>query len=77
MACVVDDVHIVASGTGRGHAPDQMGKGETDAGPALSAFGGRCQEAVDFYRDVLGAEVQMLMRFKGGTGVAAARHGPG
>jgi PhnB protein len=26
-------------------------------------FGGRCQEAVDFYRDVLGAEVQMLMRF--------------
>jgi uncharacterized glyoxalase superfamily protein PhnB len=54
-----------------------MGKGETDAGPALSAFGGRCQEAVDFYRDVLGAEVQMLMRFKGGTGVAAARHGPG
>jgi PhnB protein len=27
-------------------------------------FGGRCQEAIDFYRDVLGAEVQMLMRFK-------------
>jgi PhnB protein len=27
-------------------------------------FGGRCQEAVDFYREVLGAEVQMLMRFK-------------
>ena len=27
-------------------------------------FGGRCQEAVDFYRDVLGAEVQMMMRFK-------------
>jgi PhnB protein len=26
-------------------------------------FGGRCQEAVDFYRDALGAEVQMLMRF--------------
>src|ERR687897_717269 len=26
-------------------------------------FGGRCQEAVDFYRDVLGAEVQMVMRF--------------
>ena len=31
--------------------------------PYLS-FGGRCQEAVDFYRNVLGAEVQMLMRFK-------------
>ena len=27
-------------------------------------FGGRCQEAIDFYRDVLGAEVQMLLRFK-------------
>jgi PhnB protein len=27
-------------------------------------FGGRCQEAVEFYRDVLGAEVEMLMRFK-------------
>ncbi len=27
-------------------------------------FGGRCQEAVEFYRNVLGAEVQMLMRFK-------------
>jgi PhnB protein len=27
-------------------------------------FGGRCQEAVDFYREALGAEVQMLMRFK-------------
>jgi PhnB protein len=27
-------------------------------------FGGRCQEAVDFYRNALGAEVEMLMRFK-------------
>ena len=27
-------------------------------------FGGRCQEAVDFYREALGAEVQMLVRFK-------------
>jgi PhnB protein len=27
-------------------------------------FGGCCQEAIEFYRDVLGAEVQMLMRFK-------------
>jgi PhnB protein len=27
-------------------------------------FGGRCQEAIDFYRDALGAEVQMLLRFK-------------
>jgi len=27
-------------------------------------FGGRCQEAVDFYRQAVGAEVEMLMRFK-------------
>ena len=25
---------------------------------------GRCEEAVDFYRRALGAEVEMLMRFK-------------
>ena len=27
-------------------------------------FGGRCEEAIEFYRKALGAEVQMLMRFK-------------
>jgi PhnB protein len=27
-------------------------------------FDGRCEEALDFYRDALGAEVTMLMRFK-------------
>jgi PhnB protein len=27
-------------------------------------FGGRCQEAIDFYRRVLGAEVLMQMAFK-------------
>jgi PhnB protein len=27
-------------------------------------FNGRCEEAVKFYQKVLGAEVQMLMRFK-------------
>ncbi|HXH08643.1 MAG TPA: VOC family protein [Alphaproteobacteria bacterium] len=27
-------------------------------------FEGRCEEAVDFYRHVLGAEVTMLLRFK-------------
>ena len=31
--------------------------------PYLS-FDGRCEEAVEFYRKVLGAEVTMLMRFK-------------
>ena len=27
-------------------------------------FGGRCDEAVEFYRKSIGAEVEMLMRFK-------------
>ena len=27
-------------------------------------FGGRCEEAVEFYRTALGAELMMLMRFK-------------
>lgn len=27
-------------------------------------FGGRCEEAVEFYRRTLGAEVDMLMRYK-------------
>ncbi len=26
-------------------------------------FGGRCEEAIEFYRTALGAEVEMLMRF--------------
>jgi PhnB protein len=29
-------------------------------------FDGRCEEAVEFYRSALGAEVTMLMRFKDG-----------
>jgi PhnB protein len=29
-------------------------------------FEGRCEEALDFYRKALGAEVQMLMRYKDG-----------
>ena len=27
-------------------------------------FNGRCQEALDFYRSALGAEIEMVMRFK-------------
>ena len=27
-------------------------------------FGGKCEEALEFYRKALGAEVQMLMRYK-------------
>lgn len=29
-------------------------------------FDGRCEEALDFYKTALGAEVEMLMRFKDG-----------
>lgn len=31
---------------------------------AYLSFEGRCQEALDFYRDKLGAQVGLLMRFK-------------
>ena len=27
-------------------------------------FGGRCEEAIDFYREALGAEVEMIMRYR-------------
>lgn len=27
-------------------------------------FGGRCQEALEFYQSALGAEIEMLMRFR-------------
>jgi PhnB protein len=33
-------------------------------------FDGRCEEAIDFYRDKLGAEVTMLTRFKDAPGPA-------
>jgi PhnB protein len=28
-------------------------------------FNGRCEEALEFYKKALGAEVEMLMRYKG------------
>lgn len=31
--------------------------------PYLS-FGGRCEEAIEFYREAVGASVEMMMRFK-------------
>ena len=34
-------------------------------------FDGRCEEALDFYRTALGAEVTMLMRFKESPGPAS------
>src|SRR4051794_16643747 len=36
---------------------------ETSVQPYLF-FGGRCQEAIDFYQQAIGAEIQMLARFK-------------
>ncbi len=39
-------------------------------------FDGRCEEALDFYKRVLGAEVQMLMRFKDAPEAAARQSGP-
>jgi PhnB protein len=40
-------------------------------------FEGRCQEAIDFYRQALGAEVQMMMHFKDSPEPAAASPGTG
>jgi PhnB protein len=42
-----------------------VGKKESDmlVQPYLM-FNGRCEEAIEFYRKAIGAEVQMLMRFK-------------
>jgi PhnB protein len=37
-------------------------KNMTSITPYLD-FAGRCEEAIDFYRDVLGAEVDMMMRY--------------
>jgi PhnB protein len=38
-------------------------------------FEGRCEEAVEFYRKALGAEVVMMMRFKDSPDPNAAAHG--
>ena len=38
-------------------------------------FDGRCEEAIDFYRSKLGAEVDMLMRFKDSP--EPQQHAPG
>ncbi len=39
-------------------------------------FNGRCEEAVEFYKKALGAEVIMLMRLQRKPGAARARHDP-
>jgi PhnB protein len=39
-------------------------KGEAMQVQPYLSFEGRCDEAVEFYRTALGAEVEMLMRFK-------------
>jgi PhnB protein len=40
-------------------------------------FDGRCEEALEFYRKTLGAEVKMMMRFKESPEPAAAAAGCG
>jgi len=40
-------------------------------------FDGRCEEAIDFYRDKLGAEVTMMVRFKDAPEPQAAMTPPG
>jgi PhnB protein len=40
-------------------------------------FDGRCEEALDFYRSALGAEVTALMRFKDGPQEAQEGSAPG
>ena len=39
-------------------------------------FDGRCEEAITFYRQALGAEVQMLMRYKDSPDPASNRSLP-
>jgi len=39
-------------------------------------FDGRCEEAIGFYRGALGAEVQMIMRYKESPDAEARRMGP-
>ncbi|HVR81655.1 MAG TPA: VOC family protein [Luteimonas sp.] len=39
-------------------------------------FNGRCEEALDFYRDVLGAQVDMVMRFKDSPEPPSAERAP-
>ena len=38
-------------------------------------FDGRCEEALEFYKNALGAEVQMMMRFKDSPEPARSRDG--
>ena len=40
-------------------------------------FEGRCEEAVEFYRKALGAEITMLMRFKECPDPQMCRPAPG
>lgn len=40
-------------------------------------FGGRCEEALDFYRAVLGAKVELLLRYKDSPEAPSAMLQPG
>jgi PhnB protein len=45
-------------------APRPSSKGEAMQIQPYLVFDGRCEEAVEFYRGALGAEVMMLLRYK-------------
>ena len=38
-------------------------------------FDGRCEEAIDFYKKTLGAEVEMMMRWKDNARITACTSG--
>ena len=48
---------------GETHSSWRMTTSNTSVQPYLF-FGGRCDEALEFYRNALGAEVEMLSHFK-------------
>jgi PhnB protein len=45
-------------------SPSFSGRGEAMLVQPYLSFEGRCEEAVEFYRTAVGAEVLMMMRFK-------------
>src|SRR5437660_5907892 len=58
-----------ASGTWATRPPLITRSGADMPGTAITPylfFGGRCEEALGFYREALGAEVEMLMRYDEG-----------
>ena len=61
---------------GETHSSWRMATPNTLVRPYLF-FGGRCEEALEFYRNALGAEVVMLSRFKDAPDPGMAQPGDG